>query len=59
MNILDKFSNGWTIAMASFKVLKQKKELVIFPILSGVSILLIIGSLYIVIFKNPGGSIFL
>lgn len=47
MNVLDKFSNGWSLAMASFKVLKAKKELVIFPILSGISILLLVGSIYL------------
>jgi hypothetical protein len=53
MNLLDKFSNGWTIAMASFKVIKAKKELVIFPILSGFSILVIVASLY---FGMLGGT---
>ena len=47
MNIFDRFGNGWTIAMSSFKVLKEKKELIIFPVLSGISILLILGSFLI------------
>ncbi len=46
MNFFDRLSNGWTIAMSSFKILKEKKDLVIFPILSGVSILLIVGSFF-------------
>jgi Family of unknown function (DUF6159) len=44
MNIFDRLGNGWTIAMSSFKVLKEKKQLIIFPVLSGISILLILGS---------------
>lgn len=53
MNILDKFSNGWSIAMSSFKVIKAKKELVIFPILSSASILVIVASLF---FGVMGGA---
>jgi hypothetical protein len=41
---MTKFSNGWTIATNSFKVLKENRQLVIFPILSGVSILVILAS---------------
>ncbi len=48
MNFFDRLSNGWKIAMSSFRVLKEKKDLVIFPILSGVSILLIVGSFFTV-----------
>ncbi|MFI5130514.1 MAG: DUF6159 family protein [Chitinophagales bacterium] len=44
MNFFDRLGNGWTIAMNSFKILKEKKDLVIFPILSGFSLLLVIGS---------------
>ena len=44
MNIMTRFSNGWTIATNSFKVLKENRQLVIFPILSGVSIVVILAS---------------
>jgi hypothetical protein len=44
MNFFDRLANGWKIAISSFKVLRQKKDLVIFPILSGISLLLVIGS---------------
>jgi hypothetical protein len=44
MNLMTKFSNGWTIATNSFKVLKENRQLVIFPILSGVSIIIILAS---------------
>jgi hypothetical protein len=44
MNLMTRFSNGWTIAINSFKVLKENRQLVIFPILSGVSIIIILAS---------------
>lgn len=50
MGFFDRLSAGWTIAMSSFKVLRAKKELVIFPILSGIAILLIAASFFFAIF---------
>lgn len=44
MNIFEKLSNGWTLSMNSLKVLKANKQLIIFPVLSGISMVLIIGS---------------
>jgi uncharacterized protein DUF6159 len=44
MNLMTKFSNGWTIATNSFRVLKENRQLVIFPILSGVSVIVILAS---------------
>jgi uncharacterized protein DUF6159 len=44
MNFFDRLSNGWKIAMCSFKVLREKKDLIIFPMLAGISILLIVAS---------------
>jgi hypothetical protein len=54
MNFFDRLSNGWTIAKNSFKVLKENKQLIIFPILSGISLLLIIGSFAIAILSAAG-----
>lgn len=54
MNIFDRLGNGWTIAMSSFKVLKEKKELIIFPVLSGISILLILGSFSTALLASAG-----
>ena len=34
MAFTTKFSNGWTIASNSFKVLRENRQLIIFPILS-------------------------
>src|SRR3954454_24668651 len=44
MNIFTRLSNGWSIAMNSFKVLQAKKQLIVFPILSGFSLLLVTAS---------------
>ncbi|HLG39022.1 MAG TPA: DUF6159 family protein [Chitinophagaceae bacterium] len=54
MNFFDRLGNGWTIAMSSFKVLKEKKDLVIFPILSGISILLVVGSFFTAVGSSIG-----
>lgn len=54
MNIFDRLSTGWTIAMSSFKVLRAKKELIIFPILSGMAIVLIVASFAFALFAKEG-----
>jgi hypothetical protein len=54
MNFFDRLSNGWNIAMNSFKVLKEHKQLIIFPILSGFSILLVMGSFAMVLLSQAG-----
>jgi len=54
MSIFDKFSNGWTIAVTSFKVLKANKQLIIFPILSAASLILIFGSFFVAMFASAG-----
>lgn len=46
MSVFTRLSNGWTIAMNSFKVLKENKQLIIFPILSSISLLLVIASFF-------------
>ncbi|HEY5407440.1 MAG TPA: DUF6159 family protein [Ginsengibacter sp.] len=54
MSFFDRLSNGWQISMNSFKVLKENKQLIIFPILSGLSLLMIIGSFVIVALAGAG-----
>jgi hypothetical protein len=44
MSFGQKISNGWKISLYSFSVLKENKNLIIFPILSGVSMILIFAS---------------
>lgn len=43
MNFFDRLSSGWTISMNSFTILKKNKQLIIFPILSGISLVLTAG----------------
>ncbi len=43
MNFFDRLSSGWTITMNSFSILKKNKQLIIFPVLSGISLLLMMG----------------
>ncbi|RYY54258.1 MAG: hypothetical protein EOO09_15030 [Chitinophagaceae bacterium] len=50
MGFIERFSAGWKIAMSSFRVLKEKKELVIFPMISSISILLVFGSFFSALF---------
>lgn len=44
MNFFSRLSNGWTLAKTSFQVLNNNKQLIAFPILSGISLILVIGS---------------
>ena len=43
MNFFDRLNSGWTITMNSFSILKKNKQLIIFPVLSGISLLLMMG----------------
>jgi hypothetical protein len=54
MNFFDRLSNGWNISINSFKVLKENKHLVIFPILSTLSLILIMGSFVVTILASNG-----
>jgi hypothetical protein len=44
MNFFTRLSNGWQIALNSFTVLKENRQLILFPILSGISMILVISS---------------
>ncbi len=57
MSFSDRLSNGWTIAMTSFKVLKANKQLIIFPVLSAISLILIFGSFFTAVLANAGWDI--
>jgi hypothetical protein len=54
MNFFDRLANGWKISMTSLKVLRANKQLIIFPILSGISLLLILGSFFTIILAGAG-----
>ena len=47
MSFFNRLSNGWTIAQNSFKVLKANRQLLIFPVLSGVSMILIMATFFV------------
>src|SRR5215471_1407334 len=51
---MSRISNGWKITINSFKILKANQELIIFPILSGISIILIMASFLTAIFAAAG-----
>jgi len=57
MSFFNRLSNGWKISMNSFKVLKANKQLVIFPMLSGISLLLILGSFVTVVLASAGWDV--
>ena len=44
MGFSERLSNGWELTISSFKVLNKNKQLIIFPIITGISLLLVIGS---------------
>jgi hypothetical protein len=54
MSFFTRLSNGWQISMNSFKVLKENKQLIIFPIISGISMILIMGSFFTVMLGMSG-----
>jgi hypothetical protein len=56
MSFFDKLSNGWKLAMNSFKVLRDNKQLIIFPILSGISLVLVIGTFFTGVLAMYGWS---
>jgi hypothetical protein len=57
MSFFDRLSTGWKISMNSFKVLKENKQLIVFPILSGISLLLILGSFVTIVLAAAGWDV--
>lgn len=57
MNFFDRLSNGWQIAKLSFNVLKANSKLIVFPILSGISLLLIVATFAVSIFAAMGWDV--
>jgi hypothetical protein len=54
MDFFTRVSNGWKITMSSFSVLRKNKQLIVFPILSGISLLLIMASVIVPIMAAAG-----
>jgi len=44
MSFMGRIQNGWSLAMASFKVLRLDPELMLFPLASGITCLLVLAS---------------
>ncbi|WP_027419011.1 DUF6159 family protein [Crocinitomix catalasitica] len=44
MSVFDRIGKGWTLGITSLNVIKKNKQLVLFPIISGVFLVLVIGS---------------
>lgn len=54
MSFTERLANGWEISKLSFRVLKANKSLIIFPILSGISLIIILGSFFTVLLAGIG-----
>ncbi|HEU4470815.1 MAG TPA: DUF6159 family protein [Flavisolibacter sp.] len=54
MSFFSRLANGYRLAMDSFKVLKDNKQLIVFPILSGLSLVLIMGSFVAMLLAGAG-----
>ena len=54
MNFFTRLSNGWQMALNSFAVLKANRQLIIFPILSAIAMMLVIGSFVVAMFASAG-----
>lgn len=51
---MNRFSNTWSLMKSSFRVLKKEKKLLIFPLLSGLAMLIIAVSFFIPLFFGGG-----
>ena len=54
MNFFTRLSNGWNLAMNSFAVLKENRQLILFPVLSGISMILVISSFVVAALAAAG-----
>jgi hypothetical protein len=57
MNFFNRLSNGWKITMNSFSILKKNKQLIIFPVLSGISLVVIMGSFIVGLVATSGWDV--
>ncbi|HEX4070394.1 MAG TPA: DUF6159 family protein [Planctomycetaceae bacterium] len=55
--MFDKIANGWELAKASGRVLRLDKELLVFPFLSGIACLLVLGSFGLPLFLSGAVTI--
>ncbi len=52
--MFDRLSNGWEVASQSWAVLRRDKQLVLFPIMSGLAAILVMASFALPVFLLPG-----
>lgn len=52
--MFSRMSKGWNIAMNALRVLNANKQLMIFPILSGITLLAVVGSFFAGVFFTSG-----
>jgi hypothetical protein len=57
MGFFQKASTGWEIAKNSYKVINANRSLLVFPLLSGISLLLIFSSIAIAVFGYSQGDL--
>ncbi|MGG9960189.1 DUF6159 family protein [Ferruginibacter sp. SUN106] len=57
MDFFTRLSNGWKITMSSFDVLKKNKQLLIFPVLSGISMVLIMAAIIVPVLAAAGWDV--
>lgn len=50
--MFDRISNGWALAKQSWEVLKLDKELLLFPLISGIACLLVLGSFAVPLYNT-------
>src|SRR3982751_2587746 len=51
---MSRIENGWKITVNSFKILKANQQLIIFPVLSGLSVILVMASFFTAVFAAYG-----
>lgn len=57
--MFDRISNGWELAKQSWRVLKLDKELLLFPLLSGISCLAVMASFALPLWNSPYANVVL
>jgi hypothetical protein len=57
MGFFDRLSKGWRMGMASLKIIRKNKQLVLFPIISGAALILVIASFLGITYATFGGNL--
>lgn len=57
MGFFDRISNGWELAKESLRVLRLDKELLVFPLVSGIACILVLASFAVPLWNSPFASV--